>query len=194
MNPEDRDWLRQQSVYIATPTMWQVSSAFTWTCLAAVPDLLDLLAFTREHPVTSGSYVKKNPSAPHTLVCDFLTDEVGPLSAPEEVRRVGTGIMCVRRSALDKLRDSGTIRTYCEQGSTRQLREFFRFDVDSEGRLVSEDWFFCDRWRALSEQVWLYPVRSGHWSGGVPFAFVPATQTAAAAQAAAPTLSAGRAR
>ena len=84
-----------------------------------------------------------------------------------EVSRVGTGFLLVSRAALERLAeaypDDAYVAQHGDAGHEGELVHAF-FQAPLIGReLVSEDFFFCDRWRSIGGRVWAHPgVRPGH--------------------------------
>lgn len=108
-----------------------------------------------------------------------------------EVRAVGSAAMLISREALIRLAGSGLV-----QRAERGLRAadghddgwaFFDPFVDAEGTYLSEDYAFCDRWRASGGSVWL-DVRTPTWHVGP----VPVPGDIASSLEAARTLGADR--
>ena len=79
-----------------------------------------------------------------------------------ETKYAGTGILLIQRIVLDKMRESFPNDVYTRGGNT----DFFRyFDTElKDGIYLSEDYWFCDRWRQLGGKVYLYTkFRCRHW-------------------------------
>ena len=82
-----------------------------------------------------------------------------------ETRYAGTGILLIQRIVLDKMRESFPNDAYTQvrkEGTT----EYFRyFDTElKDGKYLSEDYWFCDRWRQLGGKVYIYTkFRCKHW-------------------------------
>lgn len=79
-----------------------------------------------------------------------------------ETKYAGTGILLIQRIVLDKMRESFPNDVYTRGGTT----DFFRyFDTElKDGIYLSEDYWFCDRWRQLGGKVYLYTkFRCRHW-------------------------------
>jgi hypothetical protein len=75
-----------------------------------------------------------------------------------EVQRVGTGIMLIHRSALEKLLSTGeiqsrTIHGFLGIGFKTPLYGFFD-RIRTPEETISEDYSFCDRWRAAGGKVY----------------------------------------
>ena len=82
-----------------------------------------------------------------------------------ETRYTGTGILLIQRIVLDKMRESFPNDVYTA-GDKLRTTDFFRyFDTELKDRIyLSEDYWFCDRWRQLGGKVYLYTkFRCKHW-------------------------------
>ena len=86
------------------------------------------------------------------------------LDEPTEVQDLGTGLMLIQRSVLERLAEAYPERKYKpEPGSNRIITAFFDTMIDEGGQYLSEDFLFCQLWRALGGKVWLCPwVRTTH--------------------------------
>jgi len=96
------------------------------------------------------------------------TDEKGMIP----VRHAGTGFMLIKREVFEKLKDK--VPEYINhnvkdpngnviKSATGRIREYFSTKIDSEGMLLSEDYFFCDLWRDNGGTVWANPfIRLNH--------------------------------
>jgi hypothetical protein len=72
--------------------------------------------------------------------------------------------MLIQRSVLERLAEAYPERKYKpEAGSNRTITAFFDTHIDEGGQYLSEDFLFCQLWRALGGRVWLCPwVRTTH--------------------------------
>lgn len=146
-------------------------------------EVLDMLDVNQE--VVCGLYPKKHidwnrvkevckqnvssqfiPSAINNYVVQTLNDSVVMVGNPRreiiEVARAGTGMMLISRSALEKLSASTPRRKLginfndaltCDT----LVYTFFEIGSDSENVLLSEDYYFCDSWRAAGGRVFAAP-------------------------------------
>lgn len=134
-------------------------------------DVLKLLV--AGHDLCGGTYRRKNDDDnynhaffPHP---DFIVP-VCPRTGFMEVMRLGTGFMLISVEVLRRMRDAMPEIAYVEQRpdkSWRQMWQFFAFEirqVEDTRQLFSEDYNFCERWRALGGKLWLDPtINIGHW-------------------------------
>jgi len=78
-----------------------------------------------------------------------------------ETRYTGTGILLIKREVFELMKKAYVNDIYeCEN------EKYFRyFDTESKyGVYLSEDYWFCDRWRNISGKVYLMPkFRCKHW-------------------------------
>jgi hypothetical protein len=84
-----------------------------------------------------------------------------------EVRYTGTGILLVQRHVLEKMMESHSNDYY-----TNENTKFFRFfdvglkwvEEQQTNVYLSEDYWFCERWRELGGKIYLYTkMRCKHW-------------------------------
>ena len=65
----------------------------------------------------------------------------GPVAVPTsdlvEMQRIPTGCLLIKMSVFEKL-----------------TRPYFRFEIDSQGAIVGEDYVFCDRAREAGFRIW----------------------------------------
>jgi hypothetical protein len=76
----------------------------------------------------------------------FLHETDSPaeaLQAPMPVREIGTGIMLISRACLQRLANAGIPVAAPDASSDFPVHEFFRQKV-IDGRLVGEDFYFCN--------------------------------------------------
>lgn len=78
-----------------------------------------------------------------------------------ETRYTGTGILLIQRNVLEKMKESFPNDIYAAENT-----KYFRyFDTElKNGIYLSEDYWFCDRWRQLGGKVYIYTkFRCKHW-------------------------------
>jgi hypothetical protein len=78
-----------------------------------------------------------------------------------ETRYTGTGILLIQRNVLEKMRESFPNDTY----NATNIIYFRYFDTElKNGVYLSEDYWFCDRWRELGGNVYIYTkFKCRHW-------------------------------
>lgn len=122
------------------------------------PAALALLLDSGED-VVGGAYPKKQPGAVE-LVVERLPGAArrGPLV---EVARIGTGFLSISRDALERLCAAHPETAY--RDSAGEIVHALFDTAVVGGQYLSEDWLFCDRWRASGGRVWMHDgVRLGH--------------------------------
>lgn len=109
---------------------------------------------SRPEPVVGAALVKKGDEENYTVK---LVDKKLKYSSDKkliEVDGVGTGFLKISRFALEKIWESET-QEYEQKGNTNKMI----FDIKVEnGDLISEDYIFCEKWKALGYKVWLDPT------------------------------------
>jgi hypothetical protein len=118
----------------------------------------------------AATYRKKNER--DEFAVSFLDDAETHLDQCEEtgavkIARVGTGFMMIRRRVFERLAEEMgeaiAYHDYSAAGAPRPMWAFFEHVV-AGGRRWSEDYTFCERWRAIGGDVWLDPYTDlGHW-------------------------------
>lgn len=85
-----------------------------------------------------------------------------------EVSHIGTGMMIIKRSVFDKLKNS--VREYKYSGSGvlgisqgDKIREYWNTNISDEGIWMGEDVNFCNMWRKIGGKVYAAPyTRTTH--------------------------------
>lgn len=81
-----------------------------------------------------------------------------PIAWPRKIKRIGCAFMLIQRHVFENL--ANVLPTYehdlLDGMGGQQVTEFFPTRVE-EGRLMSEDYGFLNRWRELAGEVWLAP-------------------------------------
>lgn len=112
-------------------------------------------------PVACGAYRIKQPDSPLGIWRD---GKLEPLEseAPVAVDYAGTGFMMIDRSVFDQLEKAHPEWRY-EEGMVGWSVAFFQ-DVIEDGIHLSEDYFFCKRWREHGGDVIVHPgCELTHW-------------------------------
>ena len=94
-------------------------------------------------------------------------------SAPNEEQALGqaikvfevvTGIMMIHRRVFDKMREAFPQNTYKSDnprhfviGKGSNVHAYFKSEI-VDGRHLSEDFYFCNKWRELEGDIWLLPL------------------------------------
>jgi len=83
------------------------------------------------------------------------------LDEPMEVVNVATGMMAIKRNVFEAMIPS--CETYANHGNTGamdftdKVYEFFKTEIDDEGVLLSEDYYFCKKWQKLGGKAYAAP-------------------------------------
>lgn len=89
-----------------------------------------------------------------------------PRTGAVRAARIGTGFMLIRRDVLAAMSAAPTAQRYRPHPADGPPGEWHNhtvalFDAAVEaatGRYISEDYLFCDRWRAMGGEVWCDPA------------------------------------
>lgn len=87
------------------------------------------------------------------------------VTEPLEVLEIGTGFMLVKRAVFDKFKEEYPHLSYkpdhvgqANFDGSRYIHAYFDTVIDPDThRYLSEDYMFCQYWRALGGQIWLCP-------------------------------------
>lgn len=125
-------------------------------------DLLRLLEC--EEDVVGGVYPKKEDTFVAVLE-PCLNPARRETSTVLEVARIGTGFLSISRNALERMVAAYPETAYRPHGGVANGKIVHAlFDTAIvDGRYLSEDWLFCDRWRAIGGKVYCHKqVHVGH--------------------------------
>jgi hypothetical protein len=91
-----------------------------------------------------------------------------------EVSHIGTGMMLIKRSVFEKLKDSTRSYTYTGKGvlglnSGDRLNEYWNTNIDDNGNWMGEDVNFCYMWRNLNGKVYAAPYAKTTHVGSYEF-------------------------
>ena len=93
------------------------------------------------------------------------------VSDPLEVMEIGTGFMMIKRAVFDKFKEEYPHLNYkpdhlgqANFDGSRYIHAYFDTVIDPDShRYLSEDYMFCQYWRAVGGQIWLCPwMRTTH--------------------------------
>ena len=122
--------------------------------------------------VAVSAYSMKRIDHPLSAWRDGKLVEIGTETTPFPVDYAGSGFMMIKREALEKLKSHPLIPKYEEgnmatiDGEVKTMGECWGFFQDpiEDGIHLSEDYFFCKRWREIGGKVMMDPtIRLGHW-------------------------------
>ncbi|MFM7108674.1 MAG: hypothetical protein ACKOZU_08775 [Planctomycetaceae bacterium] len=130
-------------------------------------DLVALLSY--DVPLVAAAGPRRNPGAPE--FCVKLGQAVMGPDGLLSVERVGTGFMRLRRDCLESLVEAHPDLCVTDAAGRRSHA---LFDAGMQnGTYISEDYMFCDRWRAIGGKVLVAPgIRLQHvgthvWHGAL---------------------------
>lgn len=87
--------------------------------------------------------------------------KISNLEEPIKVADIGTGLLAIKRSVLEKLKPH--VKKYylnLEDSSIdlgQEVSEYFFTEITDEGYLLSEDYAFCKKWREIGGEVYAAP-------------------------------------
>jgi len=117
-----------------------------------------LMAHDRE--VVCGFYPKKC-QGPIQWVCNAMDGAHAPIepSGLQEIKYGGTGFMLIARAVFERMIETyGAEIGFIADEAKRQEYDFWSVGVhkfsDGTRRYLSEDWFFCQRWRDIGGRIW----------------------------------------
>ena len=87
------------------------------------------------------------------------------VTEPLEVMEIGTGFMMIKRAVFDKFKEEYPHLNYkpdhvgqANFDGSRYIHAYFDTVIDPDShRYLSEDYMFCQYWRAIGGQIWLCP-------------------------------------
>jgi len=111
-----------------------------------------------------------NPGELEGVVGDYVFNPVPgtksfDVTDPLEVMEIGTGYMMVKRAVFDKFKEEYPHLNYkpdhvgqANFDGSRYIHAYFDTVIDPDShRYLSEDYMFCQYWRAIGGKVWLCP-------------------------------------
>lgn len=91
----------------------------------------------------------------------LLGTQTVTLTEPMEVENVATGMMLISRKVFEAMIPD--CETYGNHGNTGaidmndKVYDFFKTEIDERGVLLSEDYYFCKKWKSLGGTVYAAP-------------------------------------
>jgi hypothetical protein len=135
--------------------MLQIDSDLVWSA----EHVLRLLS--HDVPVVAGLYAKKQDGE-NEWVINTLPNQAEQQANERglmPVRYIGTGFIMVKREVFEKMREAyPESRCRADYGNREMEFDYWPMTVyrptpEDEGRYLSEDWFFCQRWLDMGGQV-----------------------------------------
>jgi len=113
---------------------------------------------------------KFNPGELEGLTGEYVFNPVPgtksfSVQEPLEVMEIGTGFMMVKRAVFDKFKEEYPHLNYkpdhlgqANFDGSRYIHAYFDTVIDPDShRYLSEDYMFCQYWRAIGGKIWLCP-------------------------------------
>lgn len=108
----------------------------------------------------------ENPEVIENLIGEYVFTPLDEETEERQVIRVseaGTGLMIIHRSVFEAMMKAFPENAYVSDhsadvhnGLERKMFAFFRTGIE-DGRYLSEDYYFCHKWREIGGDVWLFP-------------------------------------
>lgn len=78
-----------------------------------------------------------------------------------KVAESGTGLMLIKREVFLKMKEAFPENYYISDatrdiGKNKEMHAYFRTSI-ADNRYLSEDFYFCHKWREIGGDVWLFP-------------------------------------
>lgn len=106
-----------------------------------------------------GNYIQDLRTVGASYVINYMDNNLVPSDDSRglvEVRHAGTGFMLIHRNVFDKLGPTLPKARAANFGANAGwYTEYFKTDIDEEGVLQSEDWFFCNKWKDVGGKIYL---------------------------------------
>ena len=114
-----------------------------------------LMLLQEDVDVIGGGYPKKS------LPIDYVINPIGDGEADDgkaEVERIGTGFLLLKRDVFQRMADAMPELKYMDDcgldpSINEHLYAYFECGLFGEKVFMSEDWLFCNRWRALGGRI-----------------------------------------
>lgn len=143
-------------------------------------DVLAMMSYEKD--IICGPYPKKNINWPviieaikvgivdvptiEKLVGEYVFTALDNETKIEEIIKVseaGTGLMLIKRDVFGKMKKAFPENYYVSDhsadirsGKPVEMHAFFKTAIH-ENRYLSEDYYFCHKWREIGGDVWLFP-------------------------------------
>jgi glycosyltransferase involved in cell wall biosynthesis len=155
-------------------------------------DILAMMSYDKD--LICAPYPKKHISWP--LIIDAINNGITDIATLEKlvgeyvftaldggtkvneiirVREAGTGLMLIKRDVFAKIKEKFPENHYISDASRdvyankeREMFAFFKTGIVDK-RYLSEDYYFCHKWREIGGDVWLFPWAITSHFGNYPF-------------------------
>lgn len=108
-----------------------------------------------KHPIMGAACALKTDT-PTLNVFGLPNQTLIKSEAPVEVARIGTGLMMIHRSALERIAEAFPQHRYKDPETSNMAQMFFQSGIEGD-RYVGEDFWFCRRARECGVSIWLAP-------------------------------------
>lgn len=113
------------------------------------------------YPVVCAAYSMKRPDKPLSAWKDGKLLKIEEFDAPTSVDYAGTGFLLIHRRVFEQMQEAHPEWKH-EEGYVGECWAYFDTAVE-DGIYLSEDYYFCKRWRELGGEIILDPsIRLGH--------------------------------
>lgn len=100
--------------------------------------------------VHDDTYIQNNLLQYNT---NFIEDNMNIQNNLMEVKNVATGFMMIKREVIEKMQLSYSSTKYTDDNDFLSYALFDGGVVN--GKYLSEDWMFCDRWKKIGGSLWI---------------------------------------
>lgn len=130
-----------------------------------------------DKPVVGGFYPKKQEGRLEWVVNPLLPSPPMREDALQPLKYIGTGFLCIKREVFDKMIVAYPELSFREDYGNRGIaHDFWSMGVyreknvpNDEGRYLSEDWFFCQRWLDMGGEIFGHTKVALQHQGSVVF-------------------------
>lgn len=125
---------------------------------------------------------KKNPGLLNEVIGEYVFNPVPGtnkfnVTEPLEVLEIGTGYMMIKREVFEKFKEAYPHLSYKPDhggnsafDGSRYIHAYFDTVIDPDShRYLSEDYMFCQYYRAIGGKIWLCPWMVTEHIGTFPF-------------------------
>lgn len=120
----------------------------------------------------------EDPAKIEQLVGEYVFTPLEHQTKLEQIVKVaeaGTGLMLIKREVFAKMKEAFPENYYISDhsrdiqgGNEKPMHAFFRTGI-FDNRYLSEDYYFCHKWREIGGDVWLFPWAMTSHVGTYPF-------------------------
>jgi hypothetical protein len=110
-------------------------------------------------PIIGGFYPKKQEGSLEWVVNTMPDLPHARPDGLQQVRFAGTGFLCIARTVFEQMQTKFPQIAFREDYGDREIAHdywsmgVYRTKPEDEGRYLSEDWFFCQRWLDIGGEI-----------------------------------------